>query len=76
MPIGKEEKIDRLEKAIDYARQHYFLPNGRWNEYLYENNTPKDFPLPGTSSYHIFLGLTEVIAWAKSNNGLQDSFQV
>ncbi|WP_421855334.1 AGE family epimerase/isomerase [Marinomonas sp.] len=74
MPIGKEEKIDRLEKAINYAQQHYFLPNGRWNEYLNEDNTPKDFPLPGTSSYHIFLGLTEVIAWAKSYNGFQDSF--
>ena len=74
MPIGKEEKIDRLEKAIDFAQQHYFLPNGRWNEYLNEDNTSKNYPLPGTSSYHIFLGLTEVIAWAKANNGFQGSF--
>jgi mannose/cellobiose epimerase-like protein (N-acyl-D-glucosamine 2-epimerase family) len=74
IPIGKEEKIDRLEKALLFAQQHYFLKNGRWNEYLNEDNIPKDFPLPGTSSYHIFLGLTEVIAWAKANNDFQDSF--
>ncbi|MGO2513181.1 AGE family epimerase/isomerase [Marinomonas polaris] len=74
MPIGKEEKIDRLEKSINFAQQHYFLPNGRWNEYLNEDNTPKNYPLPGTSSYHIFLGLTEVIAWAKANNGFLGSF--
>ena len=74
MPIGKEEKIDRLEKALDFMQQHYLQPNGRWNEYLNADNTPKDFPLPGTSSYHIFLGLTEVIAWAKANNDLEDSF--
>ncbi|NLQ16504.1 phosphoheptose isomerase [Marinomonas sp. M1K-6] len=67
MQIGKEEKIDRIEKALDFIQQHYLLPNGRWNEYLNEDNTAKDFPLPGTSSYHIFLGLTEVIAWAKVN---------
>jgi len=74
IPIGKEEKINRLEKALNYSQQHYFLQNGRWNEYLNEDNTPKDFPLPGTSSYHIFLGLTEVIAWAKANNDFQGSF--
>ncbi|NVK72699.1 phosphoheptose isomerase [Marinomonas sp. CT5] len=74
MPIGKEEKIDRLEKALNFAQQYYFLPNGRWNEYLNEDNTPKDFPLPGTSSYHIFLGLTEVVAWAEANTDLQNSF--
>lgn len=67
MPIGKEEKIDRLEKALDFMQRYYFLPNGRWNEYLNADNSPKDFPLPGTSSYHIFLGLAEVITWAKSN---------
>ncbi|MCB5161932.1 AGE family epimerase/isomerase [Marinomonas algarum] len=68
MPIGKEEKIDRLEKALAFLQTYYFLPDGRWNEYLNADNTAKDFPLPGTSSYHIFLGLAEVIAWAKLNN--------
>ncbi|WP_417537143.1 AGE family epimerase/isomerase [Marinomonas sp.] len=68
MPIGKEEKVDRLEKAIDFIQQHYLLPDGRWNEYLDEDNTPKTFPLPGTSSYHIFLGLTEVLRWSEHNN--------
>ena len=74
MPIGKEEKVDRLVKAINFMQQYYLLPNGRWNEYLNEDNSAKDFPLPGTSDYHIFLGLTEVITWAKANNGFQSSF--
>jgi mannose-6-phosphate isomerase len=65
VPIGKEEKIDRLETALDFIQQYYFLPNGRWNEYLNENNTPKKHPLPGTSSYHIFLGVTEVLRWSE-----------
>ena len=74
MPIGKEEKIHRIETALDFMHQFYLQPNGCWNEYLNADDTPKDFPLPGTSSYHIFLGLTEVIAWAKANNDLKDSF--
>ena len=47
---------------------HYFIENGRWNEYLDADNQPKDFPLPGTSSYHIFLGLAEVIRWQQSHS--------
>jgi len=69
IPIGKEEKIDRLTKALDFMQCHYLLENGRWNEYLDEHNQAKDYPLPGTSSYHIFLGLTEVITWAQLNTG-------
>lgn len=65
MPIGKEEKIDRLEKALSFMQEHYFLDNGCWNEYLNEDNSAKNYPLPGTSSYHIFLGLAEVLRWAK-----------
>lgn len=65
VPIGKEEKVDRLEKALDFIQQFYFLPNGRWNEYLYEDNTPKKYPLPGTSCYHVFLGVTEVLRWSE-----------
>lgn len=71
MPLGKEEKINRFERALGFIQQYYCLPDGRWNEYLNEDNSPKDFPLPGTSSYHIFLGLAEVIAWAKVNTDFQ-----
>ncbi|WP_417527181.1 AGE family epimerase/isomerase [Marinomonas shanghaiensis] len=74
MPIGREEKVHRIETALNFIQEFYLLPNGRWNEYLNDDNTAKDFPLPGTSSYHIFLGLTEVIVWAKANNDLKDSF--
>jgi mannose-6-phosphate isomerase len=63
IPIGEEEKQHRIESALDFLQAHYLLQNGGWNEYLNEDNSPKKYPLAGTSSYHIFLGLTEVIAW-------------
>ena len=68
MPIGKEEKELRLTEALNFLQDHYFIENGRWNEYLDADNQPKDFPLPGTSSYHIFLGLAEVIRWQQSHS--------
>ncbi|REG87002.1 AGE family epimerase/isomerase [Marinomonas pollencensis] len=70
MPIGKEEKVLRFTEALNFLQNHYFIENGRWNEYLKANNQPKDFPLPGTSSYHIFLGLAEVIRWQQSHSDL------
>lgn len=69
IPIGKEEKMLRIEDALHFIENHYFLDNGRWNEYLDKDNQPKDFPLPGSTSYHIFLGFAEVIRWAQSNTG-------
>ena len=68
IPIGKEEKNYRIEIALDFLKNYYLLKGGRWNEYLNEDNTPKDYPLPGTSGYHIFLGITEVIRWSKIAN--------
>lgn len=55
------EKRTRIEVAIEFAFRHYFTEDGGWHEYLDANNQPKDYPLPGTTSYHIFLGLHEVI---------------
>lgn len=72
MPIGKEEKIDRLEKALRFMQKHYLLDDGCWNEYLNEDNSAKNYPLPGTSSYHIFLGLTEVLRWSKNIDKYRD----
>ncbi|MBD5769799.1 AGE family epimerase/isomerase [Marinomonas colpomeniae] len=71
LPMGLEEKQHRIESALSFMTKHYFLENGRWNEYLDANNEAKSFPLPGTSSYHIFLGLTEVLTWDKQT--LSDS---
>lgn len=68
IPIGKEEKIHRIENTLEFLQSHYFLKNGGWNEYLNEDNAAKDYPLPGTSSYHIFLGLAEVIRWSNTVN--------
>ncbi|ETX10932.1 phosphomannose isomerase [Marinomonas ushuaiensis DSM 15871] len=73
IPIGKEEKIHRLENAIDFIQNHYLLDDGGWNEYLDENNKAKNYPLPGTSSYHIFLGLSEVLRWKKFNTEARDN---
>lgn len=70
LPIGKEEKQHRIETALIFIKEYYFLDEGRWNEYLTEDNQAKDYPLPGTSNYHIFLGLTEVIAWARLNSSV------
>lgn len=71
IPIGKEEKEHRLNDALTFAKDYYFIKDGRWNEYLDANNQAKDFPLPGTSSYHIFLGLCEVITWAESHTDFE-----
>ncbi|KZN12961.1 AGE family epimerase/isomerase [Marinomonas sp. TW1] len=66
MPIGLEEKKHRLDAALSFMLQHYLLDDGGWNEYLDKDNIPKDYPLPGTSSYHIFLGLIEVLRWSEA----------
>ncbi|AEF53832.1 AGE family epimerase/isomerase [Marinomonas posidonica] len=68
MPIGLEEKALRLTQACEFMLQNYFLATGGWNEYLDQENTPKKSPLSGTTSYHIFLGITEVLTWFKLNN--------
>ncbi|MCZ2723265.1 AGE family epimerase/isomerase [Marinomonas sp. 15G1-11] len=59
-------KEEHLKKAISFIFTHYFHRDGHWNEFLYANNQAKEHPLPGTSSYHIFLGLWEVIQWSQS----------
>lgn len=63
IPIERNEKVRRIESALSFLNDHYFQENGVWNEYLNEDNSPRNYPLPGTSSYHIFLGLVEVIRW-------------
>ncbi|WCN10440.1 AGE family epimerase/isomerase [Marinomonas mediterranea] len=64
--LNRSEKLDRFEKALLFLKDHYLTTDGRWNEYLNENDLPKDFPLPGTTTYHIFLGLSEVINWSQT----------
>ena len=54
---------------LDFVFSHYLNRDGSWHEYLDANNQPKDHPLPGTSSYHIFLGLIEVLNWADRTAG-------
>tara|TARA_R110001592_G_scaffold62142_4_gene189904 strand:+ start:13193 stop:14323 length:1131 start_codon:yes stop_codon:yes gene_type:complete len=55
-----------VAKTLDFLFAHYLKEDGSWNEYLDVNNKPKAHPLPGTTSYHIFLGLIEVLSWSKA----------
>lgn len=64
--ISNEERFERIEAALAFMQTHYFLDNGRWVEYLDTHNNSKGFPLPGTTGYHIFLGLAEVLKWQDS----------
>lgn len=60
------ERQERLTNALEFLEKHYFIDRGRWIEYLDANNQSKGFPLPGTTGYHIFLGLAEVLKWQDS----------
>ena len=64
--LSNQERCERLSEALDFLQTHYFIDRGRWIEYLDANNQSKGFPLPGTTSYHIFLGLAEVLKWRDS----------
>ncbi|BFM49350.1 AGE family epimerase/isomerase [Marinomonas sp. THO17] len=68
IPIGLEEKRFRLTQACEFMLDNYLLSTGGWNEYLDQDNAPKSYPLSGTTSYHIFLGITEMLTWFKLNN--------
>ncbi|MBM6551217.1 AGE family epimerase/isomerase [Marinomonas ostreistagni] len=64
--LTETERQQRLEDALNFIEQHYFIDNGRWIEYLDAQNHSKDYPLPGTTGYHIFLGVAEVLKWTHS----------
>ncbi|RDL43689.1 phosphoheptose isomerase [Marinomonas piezotolerans] len=66
MALPAAEKNVRLEEALSFIRNHYFIDDGRWIEYLDGHNNSKGYPLPGTTGYHIFLGLAEVLKWQDS----------
>ena len=56
-------KTIKINQTLKFVFNKYLQNDGGWNEYLDKNNLPKNYPLPGTTSYHIFLGLTEVLDW-------------
>lgn len=64
--LDEQERCDRLENALEFLQTYYFIDHGCWIEYLDANNQSKGFPLPGTTGYHIFLGLAEVLKWRDS----------
>lgn len=59
--VQADNPTEAVNKALEFAFDYYLLEDGGWNEYLDSNNKPKIYPLPGTTSYHIFLGLAEVL---------------
>lgn len=61
-----EQVSQGLHTMLSFLFDTYFKQDGAWNEYLDADNIPKPHPLPGTSSYHIFLGLIEVLKWYNS----------
>jgi mannose-6-phosphate isomerase len=61
-----QQTEQNIISTLDFVFSHYLHQDGRWHEYLDAENQPKSHPLPGTSSYHIFLGLIEVLKWAKN----------
>lgn len=59
-PISTLDKQFHLQDTLKFMHKYYFHSNGGWNEYLDEQNQAvKDANLPATTSYHIFLGLSE-----------------
>lgn len=56
---------ERVAKTLEFLFANYLKKDGSWHEYLDAENKPKTHPLPGTTSYHIFLGLIEVLKWSK-----------
>lgn len=77
-PLESSEKSRLLHHTIGFMETYYFREDGGWNEYLDEGNTPlPGAKLPATTSYHIFLGLTEAIqhldSQSKSTNQIQEA---
>lgn len=58
-----EAQAKMLHTGLNFMFKHYLNSDGRWHEYLDDKNDVIDANLSGTTSYHIFLGLTEVLDW-------------
>ena len=56
-----------LSNSLQFLLCHYLKKDGSWYEYLDASNHPKQHALPGTTSYHLFLGLLEVLKRVKAN---------
>ncbi|MGE3164904.1 MAG: AGE family epimerase/isomerase [Planctomycetota bacterium] len=50
---------ERLVAALGYLRERYLRPDGSWIEHLDRSGAPTNQRLPGSTGYHLFLGLTE-----------------
>lgn len=64
--LQNEDQAETIHKALNFMFEHYLNEDGRWHEYLDGENKVIDANLSGTTSYHIFLGLTEVLDWMQS----------
>lgn len=52
---------DVLPRRLAFFLAHYIRPDGTWTEYLARDLTPMTTYLPGSSGYHLYLGLTEAL---------------
>ncbi|MSP87328.1 MAG: hypothetical protein EXQ92_00740 [Alphaproteobacteria bacterium] len=48
-----------LDRALGWIFEHYLLPDGRWREHLAADLSVTNDQMPGSTSYHIVLALTE-----------------
>ncbi|RRJ85171.1 AGE family epimerase/isomerase [Aestuariirhabdus litorea] len=56
---AEAQDLELLYRQLDYLFGHYLKSDGRWHEYLARNNQPQPHDLPGSTGYHLFLGLME-----------------
>jgi mannose-6-phosphate isomerase len=67
---GDPQDLARLEKMIDYLFATYLDEvDGRWHEFVERDGTPIGDELPGSTGYHIFLGLSEALRVLVAHQG-------
>ncbi|MCL6417230.1 AGE family epimerase/isomerase [Aestuariirhabdus sp. Z084] len=57
--LHEAQDLHKLCELLDYLFAYYLQEDGRWHEYLNRDNSPKPYDLPGSTGYHIVLGLME-----------------
>jgi mannose/cellobiose epimerase-like protein (N-acyl-D-glucosamine 2-epimerase family) len=50
-----------LETHLRFLMDRYLLPDGRWNEHLDRELNVVNSAMPGSTSYHLFLGIVEAL---------------
>jgi mannose-6-phosphate isomerase len=56
---GDAADLGWLNSFLDHLFNAYLQPDGRWREHLDREGRPRDDELPGSTGYHLILGLSE-----------------